>query len=697
MVSTQLYNKTNLSNGYIDEHGVLKDSPNWVTTDFFEITKDMTLQYSGISEQSGYVYISYYTKGQEFTHRLKYPYTEREIQYIEGSSYIRFSLYKDDNKSAFLRYNWDLPFADNAFVNDPECSYNAATKTIKVDTSKKELNRYSIPLSNLRITTLPGSDGWINYDTLSDALCKSFLTNTDKVYFSMKIKSTLPITVRVSVEGTTPTGARPAISTSIDVTEDYQDITIAYSSDDFLEQFGQPLDYGYSGGSGQSITLGFSKPEQDVVVSIKDFKVSYGTYDIPNIDISSTEYLTPQNPEDPLKLDGSTIVSNKYNLIYVYRANPKDLVSIVHHFEATLFTTPTFPEEGDIITDTMSSESYSVAFVNVPNNNYFIGCFNKLNIDYTRLTPYFARILTPIDDSNTFSLEQLTETYATFRDDIYNWMKTTLSENLTQGDLDIIIRLMCYIFGDLTGEAYALRDQIDPDKAEEYYLRHLSKLIGYEWNEALTADQQRESIKLYIDIRRRRGTKWSLENLIRVFGQDVTSFYSSSDIRGVTVNEYDPTTGTPNTGPDADGLFPGDILIEVPQFSTILREAIDNIRLIGTRIIFAYLIYIGPFNITPSLDCGNQLELYFDPAVWGYDPIIKAWGPRNEATVIATMEDFPLSHVVRSSQHLTHCIIYTQKTIPFEKGFIWSEPENTNYKGYLIDDKTLKDTNTMYQ
>lgn len=688
MVSTQLYNKTNLSNGYIDEHGVLKDSPNWVTTDFFEITKDMTLQYSGISEQSGYVYISYYTKGQEFTHRLKYPYTEREIQYIEGSSYIRFSLYKDDNKSAFLRYNWDLPFADNAFVNNPECSYNAATKTLKIDTSKRDLNDYYIQISNLRLAN--PDNNWFTYNTISETVCP-LLNSSDKVTFSMKIKSTVPVTLSTTSTAYISQSSLTTIRNSFDITNEYQDIVISYSLDDYNNP---SVNYD---SRGQTLSMSFPKQDQDLVMTIKDFKVSYGNYDVTNIDLSSTEYLTPQDPEDPLKLDGSTIVSNNSNLIYAYRVNPKDNVSIMHDFKTTIFTTPTFPEEGDIITDTITSGSNSVAFINVPDNNYFIVCSNAVSIDSSRLNPYSARVLTPIDDSSTFSLEQLTETYATFRDDIYNWMKTTLSENLTQGDLDIIIRLMCYIFGDLTGEAYALRDQIDPDKAEEYYLRHLSKLIGYEWNEALTADQQRESIKLYIDIRRRRGTKWSLENLIRVFGQDVTSFYSSSDIRGVTVNEYDPNTGTPNTGPDADGLFPGDILIEVPQFSTILREAIDNIRLIGTRIIFAYLIYIGPFNITPSLDCGNQLELYFDPAVWGYDPIIKAWGPRNEATVIATMEDFPLSHVVRSSQHLTHCIIYTQKTIPFEKGFIWSEPENTNYKGYLIDDKTLKDTNTMYQ
>lgn len=287
--------------------------------------------------------------------------------------------------------------------------------------------------------------------------------------------------------------------------------------------------------------------------------------------------------------------------------------------------------------------------------------------------------------------------YTVYRADLYNYIKSTLSPNLTEGDLDIIIKLMCYIFGDLTEEAYRLESQVDPDKADEYYLRHLCTVIGYEWNEALTADQQRESIKLFIDIRRRRGTKWSLENLIRVFGQDVTSFYSSSDLRGVTVKEYNPTEGTQNIGPDDEGLFPGDILIEIPQFSTILREAIDNIRLIGTRIIFAYMIYLGPFLAHGNYDGGREVHLWFDPADWGYDPIIKVWGPRNEGSVLKTMEDWPVTHRVRNARHNFHCIIYTAYHKPFDKGFIWAPVGTENYKGYLVDEETLKDDNVMYE
>lgn len=248
---------------------------------------------------------------------------------------------------------------------------------------------------------------------------------------------------------------------------------------------------------------------------------------------------------------------------------------------------------------------------------------------YIRICVSFNASYTP-ESIITFSDIYLTKTSASldemqgyYREDLYNWMKETLSPNLTQGDLDNIIKLMCYIFGDLTATTYRLKDQINPDKAEEYYLRHLCQVIGYEWNEGLTCEQQRESIKMFIDIRRRRGTLWSLENLIRVFGQDATSFYSSSDLRGVKVREYDPESGTPKIGPDKRGMYPGDLLIEIPQFSNILRWAIDNTRLIGTRIIFSYMIYVGPFNLTMELDFFRKVTRWFDPASWGYSPEIQ--------------------------------------------------------------------------
>lgn len=322
-----------------------------------------------------------------------------------------------------------------------------------------------------------------------------------------------------------------------------------------------------------------------------------------------------------------------------------------------------------------------------------------LNIGETAI-PYTPYSESDNDDTSTFNFYILAEAFEGFRDELYEWMKTTLSQNLTEGDLDIIIRLMCYIFGDLTGLVYNLKSEIDPDLAEESYLRHLGSIIGYEWNEGLTAEDQRESMKLYVDLQKKRGTQFSLKNLIAVFGQDRDSYYSTSDLRGVKITEGGKN-GEPVGTEDSNGLYPGDIMIEIPQFSSILIKAIDNIRLIGTRIFFTYVIYCGPFKVIPTVDCGRELNLFFDPAYWGYDPTIEEFTHIVEeetgSDVIEGALDFPIiTQRVKNCTANACCVIYTAHKDPFEKGFVWNTPGKDDYQGFLIDDETLKDDDTMY-
>ena len=334
--------------------------------------------------------------------------------------------------------------------------------------------------------------------------------------------------------------------------------------------------------------------------------------------------------------------------------------------------------------------------------------YNPNNVDFNVMLnngevalPYTQYSETNNDDSTTFNFYIFAEAYEGFRDELYQWMKETLSPNLTEGDLDIIVKLMCYIFGDLSGVVYNLKAQIDPDRAEEIYLKHLGSVIGYEWNNALTAEEQREAIKLFIDLQKKRGTIFSLQNLIAVFGQDKNSYYSTSDLRGVRIIEGGKN-GEPVGTEDANGLYPGDIMIEIPQFSSILRDAIDNIRLIGTRIIFTYVIYCGPFDMSTSVDCGHELNMFFDPAYWGYDPTIEEFtniveDMYGEDYTIDNIKDWPIVNTrIKNCQANSCCVVYTSYKEPFEKGFVWHEAGNTNYQGFIIDDDTLKEDDSMY-
>ena len=326
--------------------------------------------------------------------------------------------------------------------------------------------------------------------------------------------------------------------------------------------------------------------------------------------------------------------------------------------------------------------------------------FNVMLNNGTIAMDYVPYSETNNDDTNTFQFFIYAEAYKGFRDELYEWIKTTISPNLSEGDLDIIIMLMCYIFGDLSGLVYDLKSQIDPDLAEEAYLKHLGSNIGYEWNNALTADEQRESMKLYIDLQKKRGTDFSLKNLIAVFGKTRNSYYSSSDLRGVRII-YGGKDGEPVGTEDANGLYPGDIQIEIPAFSNILINAIDNIRLIGTRIFFVYVICCGPFELTTNVDAGQQLSIFFDPAYWGYDPTIDDF--RNIAIeeagsdVIQDIHDWPiLTQRVKNCTANCSCTVYLSTVEPYERGFIWNVPEKQRYHGFLLDEETLKDDDTMY-
>ena len=186
-----------------------------------------------------------------------------------------------------------------------------------------------------------------------------------------------------------------------------------------------------------------------------------------------------------------------------------------------------------------------------------------------------------------------TRLFPEFRQQIYTYLKSTLSNVITEEDLDIIVKLIAELFGDLYMRAKLLPWQINVDRCPDEHLKALSSIIGYRWNNGLTPDQQRESIKLYCLIRKWRGTNFGLSNLIRVFGQDVTSFYSSSDLRGVEIVEY----GSGGADTIEPNMFPGDIKIRIPELSTILTDSIFDTKLAGTRLIFAYYIFMGIYHM----------------------------------------------------------------------------------------------------
>ena len=278
------------------------------------------------------------------------------------------------------------------------------------------------------------------------------------------------------------------------------------------------------------------------------------------------------------------------------------------------------------------------------------------------------------------------------RKNFYNYLKDNLPSFMTETDLNVFVELISYVFGDLIQESAELPSEIDIDRCSEENLRHLAELVKYPWNNALTSEQQRETIKHWMLIKRNRGTTFSYINLIRLFGKDSTTFYSNADHSGVRVIEYDP-----NVSHDYE-LFPGDIRIEVPEMSTILRDSLKDIQLMGTRIVFAFVLYLGAYNeqITPSV--WYRIKKWIDTNLLrGWDPMIKNYGPQYEYTKVQTVYDWQLVYPSRSNEMFASVNIIPRYRTPWIKGFLFAEAGKDNYRGIITVDGILNADDILYK
>ena len=280
-----------------------------------------------------------------------------------------------------------------------------------------------------------------------------------------------------------------------------------------------------------------------------------------------------------------------------------------------------------------------------------------------------------------------------YRQKIYTYLKNTLSSVVTDWDLDIMVELVAMIFGDLYLRAETLPWMIDIDKCPDEYLEALSSLIGYRWNNCVTPDAQRESVKLYCLIRRWRGSKFGLENLIRVFGQDTKTYYSSADLRGVEIIEYGsggPETTEPN-------MYPGDIKVRIPELSKILRDSIFDTKLAGTRLIFSYYIFMGVYHMHMYVDFAYIIKYWINLLYSNFDPIIEKYGAKYLSTTLDTVLSDQLTHAVVRGRLIASMQILTYYKKPWDNGFIFNTKGLTNYRGFIEPDPTIESDHILYK
>ena len=273
---------------------------------------------------------------------------------------------------------------------------------------------------------------------------------------------------------------------------------------------------------------------------------------------------------------------------------------------------------------------------------------------------------------------------------MYELAHNAITDGLITDDLDVFLKLIGVIYGDLYTLSRNIDDSINIDYVDEEHLRHLCKLIGYEWVEALTAEEQRESIKFYMYLRRMRGTSFGLKNLIRIFGQTTTSLYQVSDNSGVRVMEYQEG--------NKYGLFPGDIRIEIPEMSSILRTAAEDVKLMGTRLRFAYRIDIGTTNddqfghrlgYYPAPGVTGNIRMWIQPGEKGWDTEIDLEDKDNSQKIIYKYRD---TYNIHGSTDFKK---YYSK--PFTNLWMFQEADLRNIRGVLLEDGVIDEDLYLYK
>ena len=278
-----------------------------------------------------------------------------------------------------------------------------------------------------------------------------------------------------------------------------------------------------------------------------------------------------------------------------------------------------------------------------------------------------------------------------YRQYMYKLAHNAITESLITKDIDVFLKLIGTIYGDLYTLSRNVDDAINVDYVDEEHLRHLCKLIGYEWVEALTAEEQRESIKFYMYLRRMRGTSFGLKNLIRLFGQTTKSLYQSSDNSGVRVMEYVEN--------NKYGLYPGDIRIEIPEMSSILRNAAEDVKLMGTRLRFAYRIDIGTTN---DDQYGHRLGYYPAPGVTGniriwVQPDLKGWDHKLDIDIDKDKSSKVIYKYRDTFNIHPSTSLRKYYSRPFTDLWMFQEQGLENVRGWLLDDGVIDEDLYLYK
>jgi hypothetical protein len=299
----------------------------------------------------------------------------------------------------------------------------------------------------------------------------------------------------------------------------------------------------------------------------------------------------------------------------------------------------------------------------------------------------------PLTVSNSTNVIKLYYSKA-YRKEIYDLERNSLSDSVVNQDVDVLLKLIATTRGDIHRKIVNYLWYTDVDKADEEHLKLLCGLIGYKWVDSLGADKQRESIKFFLMLRRLRGTKFALKNLIRIFGQSADTLYQATDLSGVRIFDY--------TDGNTYNMFPGDIRIEIPDMSSILRNAIEEIKLMGTRLTFTYRISLSSSDDELGMKYREgiylKLKLWNTPGFRGWDRQLATDLDRGWSTRLESIFCRQIIYYYRDVHNIVGTTNVLQEYSPaFTLVDFLSTPGQTNVRGIINNDSPILNNLVLYR
>lgn len=131
--------------------------------------------------------------------------------------------------------------------------------------------------------------------------------------------------------------------------------------------------------------------------------------------------------------------------------------------------------------------------------------------------------------------------------------------------------------------------------------------------------------------------------------------------------------------------------------SNILYDAIFDTKLAGTRLFFAYYIFMGIYHLKMYEDYVYKIHDWIQFLQQGYSPTIELYGSRFLDTRLDQVLVDQLSHTMIRGAVIGGVQLLTYYKAPWQNGFILNIPGLTNYRGFIEPDPIVQADHELYK